>query len=151
MRYIPDLRRISEAAAESFGVRQVYGEPVERDGVVVVPAVRVVSGGGAGGGGGSDAGSAAGPAAEPGAEPDDAEAPAADGAPAGDEPRPPAEGGGGGVGFGRRAEPAGAFVLDDRGVRWVPALDVNRIVLGGQVAFVLAAVVVGWALTRRRR
>lgn len=139
MRYVPDLSRISEAVAESFGVRQVYGEPVERDGVLVVPAARVSSGGGAGGGG-----------SEPAAATGQSRA----GEPAGDaaaEDGTPVEGGGGGLGFGRHAEPAGAFVLDDHGVRWVPAVDVNRVVLGGQVALVLAVAAVAWAVARRRR
>jgi uncharacterized spore protein YtfJ len=140
MRYTPDLSRISEAVAESFGVREVYGEPIERDGVVVIPAARVWSGGGGGGGGGTESGAAE---PEPSEDRTDDEA--------GTEPNAPAEGGGGGVGFGRRAEPAGAFVVDDQGVRWVPAVNVNRIVLGSQVAFVFAAVVVGWAVARRRR
>jgi uncharacterized spore protein YtfJ len=145
MRYVPDLSRISEAVAESFGVRQVYGEPIERDGTSIVPAAGVWSGGGAGGGGGTEAG-------EAGSVPDvvPAEAVADDAAVPEGTPRTPAEGGGGGLGFGRRAEPAGAFVVDDDGVRWVPAVDVNRIVLGGQVALVLGAAVVGWAVLRRR-
>jgi uncharacterized spore protein YtfJ len=143
MRHIPDLGRISEAVAESFGVRHVYGETIERDGVLVVPAARVWSSGGAGAGG-PELGAATGPAAP--------EGPAGGAEPgAGAEPDVRADGGGGGVGFGRRAEPAGAFVVDERGVRWVPAVNVNRIVLGGQVAFVLAAAVVGWAVARRRR
>ncbi|GHH74021.1 hypothetical protein [Promicromonospora soli] len=141
MRHIPDLGRISEAVAESFGVRHVYGETIERDGVLVVPAARVWSSGGAGAGG-PELG--AGPAAPEGPA-DRAELGA------GAEPDVPADGGGGGVGFGRMAEPAGAFVVDERGVRWVPAVNVNRIVLGGQVAFVLAAAVVGWAVAHRRR
>src|SRR6476646_424431 len=33
---------------ERMGARQVFGEPVERDGVVVVPAAWVAGGGGAG-------------------------------------------------------------------------------------------------------
>lgn len=49
------------------------------------------------------------------------------------------------------AEPAGAFVVDQHGARWVPAVSMNRIVLGGKVAFVLAAAVIAWALARRRR
>lgn len=139
MRYIPDLSRISDAVAESFGVRQVYGEPIERDGVLVVPAVRVWSSGGAGAGGGSEpdaGGRGSAPLAAPAGDPAGAEA--------------GAEGGGGGLGFGHRAEPAGAFVVDQHGARWVSAVNVNRIVLGGQVAFVLAAAVIGWALARRR-
>jgi uncharacterized spore protein YtfJ len=140
MRYTPDLSRISEAVAESFGVREVYGEPIERDGGLVIPAARVWSGGGGGGGGGTEPGAAE---SEPSEGRTDDEA--------GTAPNAPAEGGGGGVGFGRRAEPSGAFVVDDQGVRWVPAINVNQIVLGGQVAFVLAAALVAWALARRRR
>ncbi len=143
MRYAPDLNRISEAVAESFGVRQVYGEPIERNGVLVIPAARVWSGAGAGGGGGAELGAVAEPAA-----PEDA---AGDQAGVGSDAEPDAEGGGGGIGFGRRAEPAGAFVVDEHGARWVPAVNVNRIVLGGQVALVLAAAVIGWAVARRRR
>jgi uncharacterized spore protein YtfJ len=146
MRHIPDMSRISDAVAASFGVREVYGEPIERDGVLVIPAARVWSGGGAGGGGSErDAATASDPAEDPSAEI------AADrsGPDAGSDQRP--DGGGGGLGFGRRAEPVGAFVVEGQTVRWVPAVSVNRIVLGGQVAFVLAAVVVGWAVARRRR
>ncbi|WP_423465069.1 hypothetical protein ACO229_11995 [Promicromonospora sp. MS192] len=145
MRYIPDLSRISEAVAESFGVRQVYGEPVERDGVLVVPAARVSSGGGAGGGGGSE------PGGDPERREEEAEDRAETEAGATGDSVAAAEGGGGGLGFGRHAEPAGAFAVDDQGVRWVPAVDVNRIVLGGQVALVLVAAAVAWAVSRRRR
>ena len=42
-----------EGAREAMSARGVFGEPVERDGVVVIPAARVS--GGAGGGGGGDA------------------------------------------------------------------------------------------------
>ncbi|MGW2095152.1 hypothetical protein [Promicromonospora sukumoe] len=147
---MPDLNRISEALTGAFGVRHVYGDPVERDGTLVIPAARVATGGGSGGGGGT----------EPGGHHGDADT--VDDATAGDtegeagvetagEAGALGEGGGGGFGFGRRAEPAGALVLDDQGVRWVPAVDVNRIVLGGQIAFVLAAAVVAWAVSRRRR
>lgn len=142
MRHTPDLSRISETLAEAFGVREVYGEPIERDGAIVIPAARVWSGGGAGGGGGTEPGGVADPA-----PPEDS----ADPAGRGTEPGALAEGGGGGLGFGRRAEPAGAFVVDEHGVRWVPAVDVNRIVLGGQVAFVLAVAAVAWAVSRRRK
>lgn len=141
MRHTPDLSRISESLAEAFGAREVYGEPIERDGAIVIPAARVWSGGGAGGGGGTEPGGTA-----EAAPSEDSADPAR-----GTEPGALAEGGGGGFGFGRRAEPAGAFVVDERGVRWVPAVDVNRIVLGGQVALVLAVAAVAWAVSRRRK
>ncbi len=43
------------------------------------------------------------------------------------------EGHGGGGGFGVRSRPSGAWVIEDGVVRWMPAVDVNRIVLGGQI------------------
>lgn len=150
MRHLPDLSRISEAVAESFGVREVYGEPIERDGVLVIPAARVWSSGGAGAGG---------PEHDEGIASDSPEDPSAGVAAGRSDPDSGtdtgsdtgSDGGGLGFGFGRRAEPAGAFVVEGQSVRWVPAVSVNRIVLGGQVAFVLAAMAVGWAVARRRR
>jgi uncharacterized spore protein YtfJ len=140
------MSRISEAVAASFGVREVYGEPIERDGVLVIPAARVWSSGGAGAGGPDhDAASA------PGSSEDQPTEAGEDRSELGAGSDRGSDGGGGGIGFGRRAEPAGAFVVEEQGVRWVPAVSVNRIVLGGQVAFVLAAVAVGWAVARRRR
>ncbi len=140
------MSRISEAVAESFGVREVYGEPIERDGVLVIPAARVWSSGGAGAGASEhDAEAASDVLEEPSAEV------AADRSEPDVGPGRGSDGGGGGLGFGRQAEPAGAFVVEGQGVRWVPAVSVNRIVLGGQVAFVLAAALVGWAMARRRR
>lgn len=43
------------------------------------------------------------------------------------------QGEGGGLGYGLKAEPAGAYVIKDGTVRWEPAVDVNRMVLGFQV------------------
>lgn len=43
----------------------------------------------------------------------------------------PGQGSGGGFGYG--ATPAGVFVLKNGEVRWQPVVDVNRIVLGGQL------------------
>lgn len=40
---------------------------------------------------------------------------------------------GSGGGFGLAATPAGVFVIKDGDVRWRPAVDVNRIVFGGQI------------------
>lgn len=44
------LRRVRRAVS----ARAVYGKPIERDGVTLVPAAYVVGGGGGGGGGGAD-------------------------------------------------------------------------------------------------
>lgn len=43
-----DVQQLLEQARDAITVRRVYGEPLERDGVTVVPAARVQ--GGAGGG-----------------------------------------------------------------------------------------------------
>jgi len=49
-----------------------------------------------------------------------------------------AEGSGTGAGFGISSRPVGAFVIRDGTVRWRPAVDVNRIILGGQVVAIVA-------------
>jgi uncharacterized spore protein YtfJ len=48
---------------------------------------------------------------------------------------------GGGGGFGMRARPVGAYVIRGEQVNWEPALDLNRVILGGQVVAVLALLV----------
>jgi uncharacterized spore protein YtfJ len=64
---------------------------------------------------------------------------------AGDEGQPEGSGGG----FGVIAKPLGVFVLRAGRVSWRPAIDVNRVVLGGQLVAVTALLVVR-ALIRAR-
>jgi uncharacterized spore protein YtfJ len=45
---------------------------------------------------------------------------------------------GGGSGFGVSARPVGAFVLKDGAWEWKPAVDVTKVIIGAQIAFVLA-------------
>lgn len=61
----------------------------------------------------------------------------------------PGEGSGGG--FGVRVTPAGAFVVKDGEVRWNPAIDYNKIILGGQVVAVVAILTIGAIVRRRAR
>ena len=49
---MPDLDVLLQGHRDAINVRRVYGDPVERDGVTVVPAALVI--GGTGGGGDSD-------------------------------------------------------------------------------------------------
>jgi uncharacterized spore protein YtfJ len=104
---------------DAITVRRVFGDPYEKDGIIVIPAARVQGGGG--GGGGQDA-----------------------------------EGSGGsGTGFGITARPVGAFVIKGGDVSWRPAVDITRIILGGQVLGIVAlltlrAVVKARAKTRRK-
>lgn len=60
------------------------------------------------------------------------------------------EGEGGGGGFGVNARPAGVYVVRGEDVTWQPALDVNRIVLGGQILGGLALVLAVRFLLGRR-
>jgi uncharacterized spore protein YtfJ len=113
---------ILQQAADALTVHRVFGEPIERDGVLVVPVARVRGGAGAGGGEGR------GPQSE------------GDGA-----------GRGSGGGWGADARAVGVFVIAGGDVRWVPALDLNRVILGGQIAAVIALLVVRSIVKGRRR
>jgi hypothetical protein len=100
------------ALREALSARQVFEEPVEHDGVTMVPAATVIGGGG--GGGGSQASG----------EHDASVGESASGA---------------GMGFGLVAWASGAFEIRDGRVTWRPAVDVTRVLLAVVgVAFVLA-------------
>lgn len=88
-----------DSAKDTLTARRVYGDPVERDGLVLVPAAAIA--GGAGGGG------------------------------------DPSEHGGQGGGFGVRARPVGAYVIQDGTVTWRPAIDVDRAVMAAAVVAVV--------------
>jgi uncharacterized spore protein YtfJ len=105
---MPNIDEILGGARDAITVRRVYGEPIEQEGLTVIPAAAVRGGGG--GGGDSD--------------------------------------GNGGGGFGVAARPVGAYVIRDGEVVWRPAVDVNRLALGGQLVAALA-LLVAWAVGRR--
>ncbi|GIH77095.1 spore germination protein GerW family protein [Planobispora longispora] len=116
-----DIMDVIDQAKDNATVSRVFGEPITREGVTVVPVAKIASGGG--GGRGKQEGEKAG------------------------------EGAGGG--YGLSATPAGVFVIKDGDVRWQPAVDVNRIVLGGQIVGVIllltARAIVRMTVKRRRR
>ncbi len=60
-------------------------------------------------------------------------------------------GSGGGVGFGINARALGVVVVTDGVATWTPTVDVNRIVLGGQLVGLAAIVVIGGVLRHRSR
>jgi len=64
---------------------------------------------------------------------------------------PQGEGQGEGSGFGVSAKPAGVFVVEADAVRWRPAVDVNRIILGAQVVAVVALLTVRSIIRSRQR
>nr|WP_297430466.1 spore germination protein GerW family protein [uncultured Actinotalea sp.] len=117
------------ALADLLTVRRVFGEPVVRDDVTVIPVARVVGGGGGGSGTGT---------VPPYAADDRA---AADG--------PGASGSGGGLGV--RVTPLGVYVVRGADVTWRPALDLQRVIAGGQTVGALAVLTVLVAVLRRRR
>jgi uncharacterized spore protein YtfJ len=122
------VEEVLAQARDSITVGRVFGDPIERDGVTVIPVAKVM--GGAGGGSGEG--------------PVDGRAFAA-GDPAGDPAggvRAGTMGSGSGAGFGVRATPAGVYVIKGGSVQWVPAIDVTRIALMGQVVAILFLLVV---------
>jgi hypothetical protein len=56
-----------------------------------------------------------------------------------------------GGGLGMTARPSGAWVIKDGDAEWKPAVDVNRIVLGGQIVGLAAILVAGRILSGRAR
>lgn len=61
-----------------------------------------------------------------------------------------AEAGGTGGGLGLTAKPLGVYIMKDGRVSWRPAIDINKIILGGQVV-AAAGLLVAAALIRSRR
>ncbi len=56
-----DVQELLSQARDGMTVRRVFGDPIERDGVTVIPVATVMGGGGGGGGeSGNDRGSGAG-------------------------------------------------------------------------------------------
>jgi uncharacterized spore protein YtfJ len=64
---------------------------------------------------------------------------------------PEEQGSGSGGGYAVNARPVGAYVVRDGELTWQPALDLNRVILGGQVVAVFALLVIGAVLRARRR
>ena len=59
--------------------------------------------------------------------------------------------GGSGGGLGIAAKPLGVFVLRNGRVSWRPAVDINRVILGGQIVAIVALLVIrGLARARRK-
>ena len=63
----------------------------------------------------------------------------------------PGEGSGSGAGFGMSAKPAGVYAIKDDKVSWQPAVDVNRVILGGQLVALVALLVLRSIVRARRQ
>jgi uncharacterized spore protein YtfJ len=100
---------------DAVTVHRVYGDPIERDGVMIIPAAAVM--GGVGFGGGEDGNGA--------------------------------HGAGGGSGI--NARPVGVYKIVDGKVTWEPAIDLTRVIVGGQIVAIAFLLMVGSVLRKRRR
>jgi uncharacterized spore protein YtfJ len=98
-----------DAVKEVLTVRRVFGDPYQVDDVTVIPVARVRGGGGGGGGEGT-----------------------------GSDNGSQGSGTGAGMGFGLDARPIGVYVVKDGDVTWQPAVDVMRVIIGGQVLGLVA-------------
>ena len=137
-------REILAQARDAMNARRVFGDPIDRDGVTVIPVMRLLGGAGAGGGeenatiGGADAAGAAAAGAagagEAGGTPADGVMGALAGGIQGDTASF-------GVGFGVKASPAGVYVIEGDDVRWLPAVEPERLALIGGVIGVIALLV----------
>lgn len=58
---------------------------------------------------------------------------------------------GGGGGLGISAKPLGVFVIKNGHVGWRPAIDVNRVILGGQIVAVVALLTIRTLIKARSR
>jgi uncharacterized spore protein YtfJ len=56
-----------------------------------------------------------------------------------------------GSGFGLNARPAGAYVIKEGAVSWQPALDLNRIILMGQIMGIVALLTLRAAVKARAK
>jgi uncharacterized spore protein YtfJ len=73
------------------------------------------------------------------------------GAGGGDGEGPEGQGRGSGSGFGMNARPVGAFLIRGDEVTWRPAVDLNKIVLGGQIVAIVALLTIRAIVKARAR
>jgi uncharacterized spore protein YtfJ len=73
------------------------------------------------------------------------------GAGAGGGEDPQGQGRGSGSGFGVTARPVGAFIIREGELSWRPAVDVNRIILGGQAVVIVALLTIRTIIKARAK
>jgi uncharacterized spore protein YtfJ len=108
-----NVEEILAQARDTMSVKRVYGEPIKKVGMTIIP-VASFSGGGGGGGGQDEQGA-----------------------------------GGSGVGYGVGAKPLGVYVIKDGNISWQPAMDLNRVIMGGQIVAIVALLVIRSILKMR--
>jgi uncharacterized spore protein YtfJ len=112
-----DLHTLMTQVSDSLNAGRAFGPAYEHGGNTIIPVAFVVGGGGGGSG----------------------EAPFKEGA-------PPGQGSGRGAGFGSVSWPLGVYVVSNDRVKWVPAIDMTRVLLAA-----IGLVKVANRLAARRR
>ena len=120
---------------DAMTVKRVFGDPIDKDGITIIPVANVMGGGGGGSG--------EGPVAMGGG-------PATMGAGEEDATTAMAMGSGRGAGFAVRATPAGVYVIKGGEVIWQPAMDLTRIAIMGQIVAIVFLLVLRSILKSRR-
>jgi uncharacterized spore protein YtfJ len=110
------------AVKDTMTARQVFGDAYQVDGVTLIPVASVRGGGGGGGGEGNSPG---------------------------DTTTAAGTGSGAGMGFGVVVRPLGVYAVRDGQVSWQPAIDVMRVILGGQILALVAILSLRRILMRR--
>jgi uncharacterized spore protein YtfJ len=105
---------------DAITVKRVFGESYEVDGVTIIPVARASGGAGGGGGEGTDS------------------------------KEPSGSGSGFGTGYGFGVRPLGVYEVRDGQVEWRPAVDINRVIQGGQTLAGLLAICLTILLWSRR-
>lgn len=114
------LENILAGPRDVLTVKRVFGEPIEKNGLLVLPVASVRGGGG--GGSGTAEGDGNGEQA----------------------------GEGSGGGFGVDARPMGVYVIRESGVEWQPAIDVTRLGIAAFLLAALMVLTIRTIVTRRR-
>lgn len=119
------LERIAGLLSQVAGaarVESVYGESREAAGKTIIPVAKVSYCGGGGGGTGKQ----------------------------GQTGEGLQEGVGGGGGLGVKVEPLGCFVITEQAERWVPAVDVTKLLMAGALVAIAAIWTLKKIATRQR-
>ena len=103
-----DLEEMLERAGQAMSVKRVFGDPIQHDGITLIPVAKIRGGGGGGEGEGPDE-----------------------------------KGKGWGGGYGVTARALGTYVVKGEEVRFVPAVDVNRVIMVAGLVAIAALCAVG--------
>jgi uncharacterized spore protein YtfJ len=145
-----DLSALTHAASEALSVRRVFGEAYEAEGALIIPVAKIAGGNAVAGGRGSAGFGRPGDDGD-GTTPEPPDGPHHTHGPHGLFDHGQSQGGGDAGVYLARTKPLGVYVVDVDGVHWRPAVDLNRVILGGQIVGAVALLALARTIHRRRR